>query len=157
MCWWEPSNAGVSSAGLQVVVTPGSKCPTSTNQCCVPLYSYLGKKRPPTRKSAMEQSSKLEFLSRNSAKICIVRVRGHIHRCHHSNYFLPLLPFSALKSSFSHSFSWPVLSRSPWEFVLGVDSSCLFFKWRQTISSAAVSAVHVFQSKFTGALLGWES
>lgn len=92
----------------------------------------------------MERSSKLEFLARNTAKICIVRVRGHIHRCHHSrmaahldnNYFLPLLPFSALKSSFSLSFSRTVLNRSPWEFVLGVDSSCLFF---QVTSSRFIS------------------
>lgn len=141
---------------LALLIQNVRQAQTSGACCCI-----SEKKRPPSQKSAMERSSKSEFQARNSAKICIVWVGGHTHRCHHSsmaahlenNYFLPLLPFSTLQSSFSLSLSWPVLSRSLWEFVLGADSSCLFFfKWRQTVKSAAVSAIRVLQSKFTGAL-----
>ena len=34
----------VSNAGWQVIGTPDTKCPTSPNQWCMLLYSYLGKK-----------------------------------------------------------------------------------------------------------------
>ena len=94
---------------------------------CFIVHRILKRKRPLTRKSAMEQPSKSEFQVGDSGKICIAWIRWRIQRFHHSSMEVDIV----------NNYFYP-LNRSLWQHVLGAYSSCLSWSALSPGKSAAV-------------------